>query len=164
MKQYEYEQLFIVIIIVSCAILLFIPKMLYRPGLILSCLSFIAMASFALCYIWVLESSRDILSASLLFLPLCFIFSSIFYCFYVIYKNRERIQNENIHIYYEKFMVITLWLIGIELIFYYYLYQSMLKNDGTIGLYISTIIFFCILNYFVSRFNSIYFMYFSADG
>ena len=160
----EYEQINIVTIIVCCSILLFIPKMLYRPGLILTSLFFIAFSTFLLCCIWISKSVRDVITASFLFLPVCFIISTIFYCCSIINNNKEKIQNENIHIYYEKFMTITLWLICIELIFYYYLYQSMLNNDGTSSLYISAIILFCILNYFVMRFNSIYFTYFSADG
>jgi len=161
----EYEQTSIITIIVCCIILLFIPKMLYRPGLLLTCLSFIAMASFVLCCIWAFNSARDFISVTFLFIPLFFIFSSIFYCFYVIYKNRKKIQDENNHIYYEKFMTITLWLICIELVFYYYLYQSILNNEGAaIDLYVSMLIFFCIINYFVIRFNSIYFIHFSADG
>lgn len=160
----EYEQLCIITIIVCCIILLFIPKMLYRPGLILTCLFFISLSTILLCCQWVFNIARNIKSACFLFIPLCFIFSSIIYCSTVIYKNREKIQNENIHIYYEKFMTITLWLICIELVFYYYLYQSLLNNEGTIDLYISVLIFFCIINYFVIRFNSIYFKHFSADG
>lgn len=160
----EYEQINIVTIIVCSIILLFIPKMLYRPGLILTCLFFIALSTFLLCCIWIFRSARDLISASFLFIPVCFIISTIFNCCSVIYKNREKIQNENTHIYYEKFITITIWLICIELVFYYYLYQSMLNGDSTTGLYISSIIFFCILNYFVIRFNSIYFTYFSADG
>jgi hypothetical protein len=160
----EYEQINIVTIIVCSIILLFIPKMLYRPGLILTCLFFIALSTFLLCCTWIFRSASDLFSASLLFIPVCFIISTIFKCCSVIYKNKEKIQNENTHIYYEKFITTTIWLICIELVFYYYLYQSMLNGDSTTGLYISSIILFCILNYFVIRFNSIYFTYFSADG
>ena len=127
------------------------------------------MASFALSGIWVFNTARsdimaDVMMTSYLFAPFCFILPSLLYCFYVIYKNKEKIQNEDTHIYYEKFMIITIWLICIQLVFYYYLYKSNLKNEGTFGVYLSIIIFLCVVNYFVTRFNSIYFIYFSADG
>lgn len=163
----QYEQIFCVIIIISCAILLFLPKMLYRPGLILTCLAFIAMASFSLLIVWCMwlgESGYKMTDGFYLILPLCFILLNIFYCFTVIKTNQGKIQDDNTHVYYEKFMMTTIWLIFIELVFYYYLFYSILQKEKTTGLYIVTIIFFCVLNFFVIRFNSIYFTYFSADG
>ena len=46
----QYEQICIITIIVSCSILLFIPKMLYRPGLILTFLFFYCNGKF--CIVW----------------------------------------------------------------------------------------------------------------
>lgn len=162
----QYEQIFCVTIIINCAILLFLPKMLFRPGLILTCLAFIGMSSFFLMVTWIAMLSNEfrMIGGAFLFLALLFILSNMFYCFRVVEKNQTKIQDENVHLYYEKFMMITIWLIFIELIFYYYLFYSILNGEKTGGLYISTIIFLCVLNFFVIRFNSIYFTYFSADG
>jgi hypothetical protein len=167
----QYEQILCVIIIISCAILLFLPKMLYRPGLILTCLSFIAMSSFSLLVGWSIwlgemgEETGDVAAEEFyLIITLFFILLNIIYCFIVIKTNQGKIQDDNTHIYYEKFMMTTIWLIFIELVFYYYLFYSILQKEKTSGLYAATIIFFCVLNFFIIRFNSIYFTYFSADG
>ena len=163
----QYEQIFCVIIIISCAILLFLPKMLYRPGLILTCLAFIAMTSFSLLIVWSiwLGMTEDVAAEEIyLIITLFFIFSNIIYCFLVIKTNQGKIQDDNTHVYYEKFMMTTIWLIFIELVFFYYLFHSILQKEKTSSLYAASIIFFCVLNFFVIRFNSIYFTYFSADG
>lgn len=170
MDNKQSVQICFIIIITICSILLFIPKMIYRPGLLLSSIFFIAMANLGLCISWLLMLfNKKMLSRSALtiylFLPFCLIISSLFYLFNVIIVNKQRIQEENVHPYYQKYMIITLWLICAELLFCYYLFQSLSDEDESSGrLNISIIIFFCILSYFITRFNSIYFTYFSADG
>ena len=162
----QYEQMCLVVIVTITAVLLFLPKMFYRPGLILSSLFFIGMASIGLLLTWDRMLSKSQFPYLVyLIIPNCFIVFNLFYCFNIIRVNKQKIQDENVHMYYYKFMIITFCLFCLEFIFYYYLFKSLLlQHQAGANLNAMAIIFFSVLNYFVSRFNSIYFTHFSADG
>lgn len=162
----QYEQICFVVITTICAVLLFLPKMFYRPGLILSSLVFIAMSSIGLLLTWgKMLSNTKLPFLIYLILPNCFIVFNLFYCFNIIITNKKKIQDENVHIYYHKFMIISFLLVLLEFVFYYYLFQALLMEDQPrANLNAVAIVFFFVLNFFILQFNSMYFKYFSADG